>query len=83
MEAQLALFERTNCKTIVSCSSYSQILQPLFEAGDYAGKVQAPGLDDVLADERVPEYLLRETFDSISDQTFVFLDTSGSSGTFC
>jgi hypothetical protein len=58
-------------------------MQPLFEAAEYVGKVQAPGLDDVLADERVPEYLFRETFDSIFDQTFIFLHTSGSSGTFC
>jgi hypothetical protein len=58
-------------------------MRPLFEAADYVSRVQAPALDDVLAHERVPEYVFIETFDSISDQTFVFLHTSGSSGTFC
>lgn len=58
-------------------------MRPLFEAADYVDKVQALGLEDVLADEWVREYLFREAFDSISNQTFVFLHTSGSSGTSC
>jgi hypothetical protein len=55
-------------------------MRPLFKVADYVGKVQAPSLDDVLAGEPVREYVFIETFDSISDQTVVFLHTSGSSG---
>jgi acyl-coenzyme A synthetase/AMP-(fatty) acid ligase len=80
VDAQLSLFEKANCKALVSCSSLSLVLQPLFSASENVQKIQAPDLDEVLAEDEVPHYAYEKTFDEVAETIFLVLHTSGSSG---
>jgi hypothetical protein len=80
VDAELSLFAKVNCKVLVSCSSLDRSLQPLFAASEHVRKVQAPALDEVLAEDPVSHYEYNETYETASDDTIVHIHTSGSSG---
>jgi hypothetical protein len=80
VDAQFSLFEKLNCKVLVTCPSLAQPLKPLLSAPGKFRKIQAPTLDEFLSDETVPHYSYDKTFDSVSDKPLGFLHTSGSSG---
>lgn len=81
VDAQLSLFEKLNCKVLITCPSLAQPLKSLLSAPRKFRKVQAPSLDDLLAEEPVPHYSYDQTFESTSNKPFLFMHTSGSSGT--
>lgn len=76
VQAQLGLFEKANCKVIVSCHSLDQSLQPLFTASGVR-QVQAPTLDDILDNQSVPHYEYKKSPDK---NVLMIVHTSGSSG---
>jgi acyl-coenzyme A synthetase/AMP-(fatty) acid ligase len=80
VEAQLSLFEKVGCKSLVSCSSLTQGLRPLFTSSGNIRKVQAPDLDEILAEDKVRHYIYEKTFEQEASRTFIHLHTSGSSG---
>jgi acyl-coenzyme A synthetase/AMP-(fatty) acid ligase len=80
VDAQLSLFEKANCNVVVSCSTLVQVLQPLFSALGNTQNIQAPSLDEVVAQDEVPHYALEKTFHEVADTIFLVLHTSGSSG---
>lgn len=80
VEAQLSLFEKVGCKSLVSCSSLSQILKPLFASSGNIRKVQAPDLDEILAEDKVRHYTYEKTFEEEVSRTCIHVHTSGSSG---
>ncbi|CZR62914.1 related to nonribosomal peptide synthetase MxcG (component of the myxochelin iron transport regulon) [Phialocephala subalpina] len=80
IQAQLGLFERANCKVIVSCQSLNQSLQPLFAASPQVRKLHAPRLDDILAGDAVPHFAFHEPLESAENSKVITLHTSGSSG---
>lgn len=80
VDAQLSLFDRVNCKVLISCPSLNQSLQPLFTASSKVRKVRVPSLDDTLAEDPVPHYEYDQTLESAANEPFLHLHTSGSSG---
>lgn len=81
VDAQLSLFEKLDCKVLVTCPSIAQPLKPLLSCVGNFRKIQAPSLDDLLSDEPAPYYNYDQIFETVSDKPLVFLHTSGSSGT--
>ncbi|KAL2062092.1 hypothetical protein VTL71DRAFT_6358 [Oculimacula yallundae] len=79
IRAQMSLFEKTNCKTIVTCSSMDQSLRPLFETAGLR-HLKAPKLDDLLHGDNVPHYKYETTWEESTTSKFLILHTSGSSG---
>ena len=80
MDAQLSLFEKVNCKNIISCPSQDQILQRLLRAVPHICKVHAPTVSSILANESVPHYPYEATFETAANYNIVTLLTSGTSG---
>lgn len=80
IDAELSLFERVNCKVLVSCSSLNRSLQPLFAASEDVQKVQAPELEELLAEDSVSHYDYNKTFETAGNDTIIHIHTSGSSG---
>ncbi len=79
VKAQLSLFAKINCRTIVLCSSLGQSFQPLIAASKLR-RVTAPGLEELLAENLVPHYAYDTTWEQLSDEKFLTMHTSGSSG---
>ncbi|PVH86351.1 acetyl-CoA synthetase-like protein [Cadophora sp. DSE1049] len=79
IRAQRSLFEKINCKAIVLCSSLNQSLQPLIAASGLR-HIQAPKLDDLLAEYLAPHYAYDTTWGNLSNDKFLTIHTSGSSG---
>lgn len=80
VQAQLGLFERADCKVIVSCQSLDQSLQPLFAASPKTRKVHSPRLDDILAEDLVPHHAYHVPLEGADNNKVIILHTSGSSG---
>ncbi|KAK0105234.1 hypothetical protein ONS95_004375 [Cadophora gregata] len=79
VRAQLSLFSKINCRAIVFCSSLNQSFQPLIAASELR-HIQAPKLEDLLAEDPVPHYTYDATWESLSNEKFFTVHTSGSSG---
>lgn len=58
----------------------SQVLQPLFEVTKDIRKVEAPSLDEALAEKPVAHYAFNDDFEVVASQNIVTVHTSGSSG---
>lgn len=80
MDAQLSLFEKANCNSLVYCSSVGPVFQPLFEAAGHVRKIEGLGLEEVLAEEPVRHYSYDLPFEHTSNLPFATLHSSGSSG---
>ncbi|KAF4632064.1 hypothetical protein G7Y89_g6066 [Cudoniella acicularis] len=79
VDAQIALFQRANCGSLVSCSSLKQSLLSLFDASKDVRKLEAPSLDEVLATNSVPHYVYDVNFETLSNSPIIHIHTSGSS----
>jgi hypothetical protein len=64
----------------MTCSSLAQQLKLLLSAPQNFRTVQAPSLDELLAEEPVPQYSYDQSTESVSEKPFLFCHTSGSSG---
>lgn len=82
VQAQLSLFERVNCRVLISCASLAQSLQPLFEASERLRKVQAPTLEELLNEETAPHYSFDRSYEAVANKKLLTFHTSGSSGKF-
>jgi hypothetical protein len=83
LAAQLALFERTNCRTVVHAASSRKMLQPLLDSlPDGISTIVLPELDEhFLVDGDVEPYPYNKTYEDCKREVSLILHTSGSSGT--
>ncbi|CZS91474.1 related to nonribosomal peptide synthetase MxcG (component of the myxochelin iron transport regulon) [Rhynchosporium graminicola] len=79
VKAQLSLFEKTGCRTIVLCPSVKQSLQFLIETSGLR-QLKSPGLDQLLAEDLVPHYEYNVSWEESTTAKFLTIHTSGSSG---
>ncbi len=80
VQAQLGLFERANCKVVVSCQSLDQSLQPLFASSPKVRKLHSPRLEDILAEDLVLHHAYHVPLEGADNNNVIPLHTSGSSG---
>ncbi|KAE9365218.1 putative NRPS-like enzyme [Stipitochalara longipes BDJ] len=80
VEAQLSLFEKVNCKNIISCHSQDRMLEHMLNAGPHIHKVHAPTLYSILTVDYVPHYPYEVTFRTAANYDIVTIHTSGTSG---
>ncbi|KAK2045229.1 thioester reductase domain-containing protein [Colletotrichum somersetense] len=78
-EAQINLFEKTDCHIIYFASSFTDVVQPLLEERPMDAVVVASP-DDWLSDEEVPHVPYDKTFEEAQRDPVVVLHTSGSTG---
>jgi hypothetical protein len=78
--AQLSLFEKVNCKAVVTCSSLAQGLKPLLDSCARMRMIRAPTLDELLDEEAVPHYAFDATYEEVAHKKTITFHTSGSSG---
>ncbi|TVY80570.1 Non-canonical non-ribosomal peptide synthetase FUB8 [Lachnellula suecica] len=80
VEAQSSLFNRAHCKALVFCSSLNQSLLGLFSVLDDVREFEAPGLEEILAEDLVAHYNYDETYETAGNDAIIHFHTSGSSG---
>ncbi|KAK8872376.1 nonribosomal peptide synthetase [Apiospora arundinis] len=79
-EAQLNLFDATDCHFIAFPKSYAAIVKPLLDARDSMKAIEVASLDAWLDEKPVPHYPFDKTFEEAEWDPMWVLHTSGSTG---